>query len=192
MFKTAILSCAEEVCGRKRLGVSMNSEKKTSWWNKEVKEAVQAKKEAYKAWLHDKSSVPLHLRYTKARKAAAQTVKLSKEKTWKDFGEKLESDYRSANKVFWQTIRRLRGRKPTAAVPIRDNKGVLLTNKEDILARWKEYFEGLLNPVSCATADTQHIHFEEEITLSEVEIAQAIKSLKAGKAAAVMKSDLRC
>ena len=115
---------------------------------------------------------PLIFAMFNARKAVAQTVKLSKQKTWNDFGIKRESDYRSANKVFWQTIRRLRGRKPTAAVPIRDNKGVLLTSKEDILSRWKEYFEELLNPVSCVKANAQHIL--EEI-LSEVEIAQAIK-----------------
>ena len=47
----------------------------------------------------------------------------------------------------------------------------------------KEYFEGLLNPVTISRTDTPHVHYEEEAILSEVEVAQAIKSLKAGKAA---------
>ena len=184
MFKTAIISSAANACGRKRLGVAMDSEKRTSWWKQHgVKEAVQAKKRAYKAWLHDKSSSSLQLRYTEARKAAALAVKVSKEKMWEKFGEKLESNYRSANKVFWRTIRCLRGKRSGAAKSVKDRDGTILSNEKDILLRWREYFRDLLNPVTETADDTQEIHFEEEINLTYDEVAQAIKSLKAGKAA---------
>ena len=76
----------------KRLGVLKNSEKRSPWWNQEVKNAVLAKKVAYKAWLQNKFSTVLNSRYTEARKAAALTVKVSKERTWKRFSVKLESD----------------------------------------------------------------------------------------------------
>jgi len=33
-------------------------------------------------------------------------------------------------------------------ISISDQNGVLLSNEEDILGRWKEYFENLLNPVT--------------------------------------------
>ena len=40
---------------------------------------------------------------------------LSKEMAWKKFGEKLDDDFKMANEVFWQTIRRLHGKKSQAA-----------------------------------------------------------------------------
>ena len=40
-------------------------------------------------------------RYTKARKAATSAVKKSKEKSWEEFGRRLDSNYFSANKIFW-------------------------------------------------------------------------------------------
>ena len=45
-FKECILSAAVEVCGMRH---RQNQQKRTSWWNKEVKEAVKEKKKAYLA-----------------------------------------------------------------------------------------------------------------------------------------------
>ena len=88
----------------------MSSEKRTAWWNQEVKEDIHAKKTAFRAFITNKSFEQLRLRHSAARKTAAIIVKQSKEKSWKEFGQKLDTGYRSANKVFWQTIRRLRGK----------------------------------------------------------------------------------
>ena len=49
LFRSAIISSAAESCGRKRLGVAGDSEKRTPWWNQEVKEAIRTKKDAFKA-----------------------------------------------------------------------------------------------------------------------------------------------
>ena len=40
LFKTAIIASAAECCGRKWLVVATVSEKRTSWWNQDVKEAI--------------------------------------------------------------------------------------------------------------------------------------------------------
>ena len=45
-FKECILSAAVEVCGMRR---RKNQQKRTSWWNNEMKEAVKEKKIAYLA-----------------------------------------------------------------------------------------------------------------------------------------------
>ena len=92
LFRTAVITSATSCCGRKRVGGTKNSEKRTPWWNQEVKEAICAKKVAYKAWLANKSSVELRLQYSEARRAAATKVKLSKEKAWEEFGERLDND----------------------------------------------------------------------------------------------------
>ena len=111
---TAVITSATECCGRKHVEETKSSDKRTPWWNQEVKEAIRAKKVAYKAWLANMSSLALRSQYSEARKAAATKVKLFKERAWKQFGERLDDDFKTANKVFWQTIRRLRGRRSPA------------------------------------------------------------------------------
>ena len=111
LFRSAIISSAAASCGRKQLRVAGDSEKRTLWWNQEVKEAIQAKKHAFKALLQDRSSSDLQSRNTGARKMATSAVKKSKEKLWEEFGFRLDSNYFSANKGFWQTIRHLRGKR---------------------------------------------------------------------------------
>ena len=46
LFRSAIISSAAESCGRKPLRMAGDSEKRTRWWNQEVKEAIRAKKDA--------------------------------------------------------------------------------------------------------------------------------------------------
>ena len=54
--------------------------------------------------LTNKSSEPLRLPYFAVRKTVATTVKQSKEKSWEKFGQKLDTDCTSANRVFRQVI----------------------------------------------------------------------------------------
>ena len=115
LFKSAVITSAAAGCNCKRVGGQMGSEKRTAWWNQAVKEAIRAKKTALRAWLTNKSSEQLRLRYSAARKTAAIIVKQSKE-----FGQKLDTNCRSANKVFWQTIPRLCGKRTPVGTFIKD------------------------------------------------------------------------
>ena len=152
------------------------------WWNQEVKEAICAKKVAYKAWLANKSSLELRSQYSEARKATATKVKLSKERTWKEFGERLDDDFKTANKVFWQTIRHLRGKRSRAALFIEDSNGVTLKDQDAILNRWRDYFSDLLNPVDATPIQIHEEQVEEDIQITEADVNAVIKSLKTGKA----------
>jgi len=49
LFRSAIIASVVECCGQKRLRVAEDSEKRTLWWNQDVKEAIRAKKDAFKA-----------------------------------------------------------------------------------------------------------------------------------------------
>ncbi|TWW59397.1 hypothetical protein D4764_06G0009270 [Takifugu flavidus] len=49
---------------------------------------------------------------------------------------------------FWTTIRRLRKRKQCTVNTVYSGDGVLLTSTKDVVDRWKEYFEDLLNPTN--------------------------------------------
>ena len=109
---------------------------------------------------------------------------ISKEKSWEEFGRRLDSNYFSANKVFWQTIRRLRGKRSSITYSIKDSDGNILTDENEILSRWREYFEDLLNPVKASTRYTHEVtHLGEDEVFTAAEVATAIKGIKSGKAA---------
>ena len=101
----------------------MSSEKSTTWWNQEVKEDIRGNKATPRGWLTNKSSEQLQLQCSAARKTAATIVKQIKETLWEEFGQRLDTDYRSASKVFWQTIRRLHCKRTPVATFIEDTNG---------------------------------------------------------------------
>ena len=134
--------------------------------------------------LRNRSSSDLQYRYTEAQKAATSAAKKSKEKSWEEFGRRLDSNYFSANKVFWQTIRRLRGKRSSITYSIKHSAGKILTDEKEIPSRWREYFEDLLNPVKASTRDTHKVtHLGKEKVFTAAEVATTIKGIKTGKAA---------
>ncbi len=142
------------------------------------------KKTAYKRWIRKQTPENWH-DYKQKRDKTKKMVAEAKAKTWSDFGNQLESNYHSASKTFWQTIRRLRkgGQKSTRSV--KDTNGKLLIQEEEILNRWKEYFADLYNPISGQKTQTNKPASDESNDITMAEVATAIKSLKSGKAAGV-------
>ena len=104
---------------------------------------------------------------------------------WEEFGRRLDCKYSSANKVFWQTIRQLRGKSLSTTSSIKDStRNNILWDEKKIPSRWREYFEDLLNPVRATpidTCDTTDFGKEEVFTLTEV--VAVIRVLKSGKVA---------
>ena len=87
-----------------------------------------------------------------------------------------------ANKVFWQTIRRSRGKRSQAAFFIEDSNGVTLKDHDAILTRWREYLSNLLNPVDATSMQIHEEQVGEDIQTTEADVNAVIKSLKTGKA----------
>ena len=90
----------------------------------------------------------------------------------------------SANKVFWQTIRRLRGKRSSITYSIKYSEGKILTVETKILSRRREYYENFLNPVKASTRDTHKVtHLGEDEVFTAAEVATAINGIKSRKAA---------
>ena len=109
--------------------------------------------------------------YRQAKRAAAGAVSEVKTRVWEEFGEAMEEDYWSASKKFWQTIRRLRRGKQPSTNTVYSGGGELLTSTGDIVGRWKEYFEDLLNPTdtpSIEEAEAGDSEVDSFITQAEV------------------------
>ncbi|KAK3565094.1 hypothetical protein QTP86_033147, partial [Hemibagrus guttatus] len=65
----------------------------------------------------------------------------------------MEKDYRTASGKFWQTVRCLRRGKQLSANTVYGGDGELLVSTGDIVGRWKEYFEDLLNPTDTPSVE---------------------------------------
>ena len=186
LFRSAIISSAAESCGAEN-GLEWRAivRKRTPWWNQEVKEAIRAKKDAFKAWLQDRSSSDLQSRYTEARKAATSAVKKSKEGS---HGKSLVVGWIPTifrqTKYFGRPSAVYVAKRSSITYSIKDSDGNILKDENEILSRWREYFEDLLNPVKASTRDTHEVtHLGEDEVFTAAEVATAIKGIKSGKAA---------
>ena len=183
LFRTAILGAATETCGVKRIGPPIG-QKRTPWWNDEVRTVVAEKKAAYRAWI-GRQTAETRQKYLQARDKTKEVVSKAKATSWENFGHRLESDYLSASKVFWQTIRRLRKGACPIICSIKNASGVLLSCEKDILNRWKEYFMELYNPTSGRRGAPSEPERDEPSNISTDEVQAAIRALKPGKAAGI-------
>ena len=65
--------------------MATGSEKRTHWWNHDVKEAIQTKKDDFKALLPNRSSSDLQFQYSETQNVAAPAVKMFKERSCAEF-----------------------------------------------------------------------------------------------------------
>lgn len=72
----------------------------------------------------------------------------------------MEKDYQLALQKIWQTVWCPRKGKQYPVSPVYSVGGQLLTSTMDIVGRWKEYFEDLLNPPTCLLLRKQKLRVQ--------------------------------
>lgn len=102
--------------------------------------------------------------------------------------EEAETVARQNNmKKLYEISRTLSGKNVNTNTPVRDNQGKIISSDIGQRARWVEHFKEVLNrPPPPSTANIPTIMNELQIITgppSRVEITEAIKTLKNGKAA---------
>ncbi|TWW77428.1 hypothetical protein D4764_12G0008180 [Takifugu flavidus] len=185
MFRASIVEAADRCCGRKVVGACRGGNARTRWWTPAVRDAVKLKKESYRALLACGTPEAAD-RYQRAKRSAATAVAEAKTRAWEEFGEAMENDFRTAAKRFLTTIRRLRKGKQCTVNTVYSGDGVLLTSTRDVVDRWKEYFEDLLNPTN--TPSSEEVgpgDLEMGSHISGAEVAEVVKKLLGGKAPGV-------
>ena len=123
--------------------------------------------------------VPAAGRYRQAKQSAAVVVTEAKTWTWEEFGETMENDFRAASKRFWTTIRRLRRGKQCIVNTVYGGDSALLTSTRNVVDRWKEYLEDLLNPTD-RPGDSG-----VGSPISGAEVAEVVRKLLGGRAPGV-------
>ncbi|KAK3510619.1 hypothetical protein QTP70_011885 [Hemibagrus guttatus] len=98
----------------------------------------------------------------------------------------MEKDYRTASGKFWQTVRRLRRGKQLSANTVYGGGGELLVSTGDIVRRWKEYFEDLLNSTDTPSAEEPEAEDSEvDSFITQAEVTEVVQQLLGGKAPGV-------
>ncbi|KAL3987397.1 N-acetylgalactosamine 4-sulfate 6-O-sulfotransferase [Sarotherodon galilaeus] len=157
----------------------------TKWWTPEVRGATKLKKESYRAWLACRTPEAAD-RYRQAKRNVARAVPEAKTRVWEEFREAMEKGFRTASKIFWQTIRRLGRGKRCSTCTVYSVGGVLLTSTEKIVRRWKEYFEDLLNTTGTSSvAEAESGDEGDDPPISGGEVTKAVKQLLGGRAPGV-------
>ncbi|XP_072377966.1 uncharacterized protein [Diabrotica undecimpunctata] len=183
--KEALLNGGKHACGITR---NNRSKKCTNWWNNEIKAEVKSKKIAWKNYLRNGTADNYQI-YKLQRIKVKDMVLAAKRKSWEEFGNKMEKDYHSNEKLFFKTLKNLRTEKAQQTPEqIRDKEGHLLHDNDHILDRWKQYFEDLLNiqnDVDIITEEPEEVEQEDQIQdeITMAETKEIIQKLKKGKAA---------
>ncbi|KAK3548817.1 hypothetical protein QTP70_020700, partial [Hemibagrus guttatus] len=124
--------------------------------------------------------------YQQAKRTVAWVVSEAKTRVWEEFCEAMEKDYWTASRKFWQTIRHLRRGKQLSANTVYSGGGELLASTGDIVGRWKEYFDDLLNPTD--TPSVEEPEAEDSAVdsfITQAEVTEVVQQLLGGKAPGV-------
>ncbi|KAK3569254.1 hypothetical protein QTP86_026594, partial [Hemibagrus guttatus] len=177
MFSSSIVDAAIWSCSRKVSGAGRGGNPRTQWWTLEVRDAVKLKKESYQAWLA-RGTPEAAEAYRQAKQTTAMVVSEAKTRVWED--------YWTASGKLWQTVRRLRRGKQLSANTVYSGGGELLASTGDIVRRWKEYFEDLLNPTDTPSVEEPEAEDSEvDSFITQAEVTEVVLQLLGGKAPGV-------
>ena len=118
-------------------------QKRTKWWNNEVKEAVKKKKVVYIVWLQQKTSEARE-EYHRAKRQAQRVVRKAQNEEWVELGKSLQDEFQRNQRSFWRRVMNRSER--TEAGKVCDENGEVIADGDRAVNRWKEYFASLPSP----------------------------------------------
>ena len=115
----------------------------------------------------------------------------AKSEARKDFGNKMENISKGNQKLFYRILKSMRTEKAEKIINIEDKDGNIIEGEKNIMERWREYFQELLQleeieneeqPEQTINTPNKQISCEEkedEITIEE--FMDAVNGMKSGK-----------
>ena len=143
-LRDGLRNCAEEVCGRKRIGGVRR--RGCEWWNESVERLVREKRELFEKYLQERNEVTYGL-YKGKRSETKRKVKEAKREADERWGDRVMQNFGGNRKMFWKEVKRVRKENSNGGgcVGMKDENGDMVVDKEEVSRRWAGYFEGLLN-----------------------------------------------
>lgn len=169
VFKKIIIETAKERCGILKVG---NRRKQTAWWNQDIKLEVKIKKQKWQVYLGAKTKETYDI-YKRQRIKVKNMIKEAKENSWKAFGERMETNSKENQKLFYKTLKGMRGEKKLQHIAIKDKEGKIVKEEQRVMCRWKQHFEELL---SVRRTDTVYTVREEEKSNTEMEEMREVRN----------------
>ena len=167
----SILRAGKEVLGESSGKIWENKE--TWWFNEEVQQKAQAKKMKKKRWEVTRLDGDKEY-YKQCSKEAKRTVAIAKSEAYDNLYEELDTK-EGQQKVFKLAKTRNKNTKDIKHIrQIKDERGVVIRKEGDILIRWKDYFEKLLNEENerfIGDDGEPNNQLVQEVTRQEVEMA---------------------
>ena len=183
-LKEAMLGSALEVCGSKVVGLKKRA---NEWWDGRVRTAIEEKKQAYRMYRLERTERSKH-RYKERKKKVKRLVKECKRQANEKLAASLTRNFHENKKLFWKEVNHMQRPKVEMSLNVRDDEGRVLGGKENMTARWTEYFEKLLNGAEERRASASGIGnrpegleqgIEQPITMEEV--GKAVRGTKNNK-----------
>ena len=145
---------------------------------------------SHKAWIDDKNSCTKKTAYKACKNQVQRALRAMKEAWWSAKAAELqEASDKKDSKTFYNGLKRVFGLKTGGVAPISTADGkTLLTEKSEILERWKQHFGTVLhttsatdeNVISSIVQKPELPQLALEPTLQEV--LNCIKQILSGKA----------
>ena len=158
-------------------------EKESWWWDEDIEKVVKRKKEAKKRWEESQLEEDRD-RLREKNKEAKRVVAQAKARAYDVIYNELETQ-EGLNKLLRLAKARSKSAKDITHIKqVKDANGTVLKREEDILKRWKEYFEQLLNEENeRLIREDGQVNMGMVMGFSREEVARALKKMKNGKAA---------
>ena len=176
--KKVIIEAAEAKIGYER-------KRKNMWYDEECGIVANERRRNRIAWLEERNDEEKRERYRRSRRKARRTYRRKKRELVDRQMREIELNRRN-RKVRDQYLGIKSARKgfqPRSNL-INSADGRVLANEEEIMSRWREYFETLLNRPGPETPVEEEERREPEIDeLNDEEILRSIKKLKSNRAA---------
>ena len=175
-----ILRVAREILGESSGKIFENKE--TWWFDEEVKEATKRKKEAKKRWEETQMEED-RMAHKEANKLAKKIVAIAKDRAYDQLYQELDTK-EGQGKIFKLARMRNKSTKDITHIrQIKDKDGNVLRKERDIVGRWKEYFEALLNEENERfLRGDGYTNYGPVTEIKRAEVRVALGKMKNGKA----------
>ena len=175
-----ILRVARELLGESRGTIFENKE--TWWFNEEVKDATKQKREAKKKWEETQTEEDQRA-HREANKLAKKIVAIAKDRAYDRLYQELDTK-EGQGKIFKLAQMRNKSTKDITHIKqIKDKDGNVLRKERDIIIRWKEYFEALLNEENERfLRGDGHVNYGPVTEITKDEVRTSLRKMKNGKA----------
>ena len=175
-----MLKIAKEVLGESSGKIFENKE---AWWfSEEIRQKTKEKKEAKKTF--EQTGEDMDLReYKQRNKEVKKAVAIAKAEAYDQLYSELDTN-EGKGKIFRLAKQRLKSTRDITHIrQIKDESGNVLRKEKDVVNRWKEYFENLLNEENERVFQGQGSPHQGLVRkISKKEIVEGLKRMKTGKA----------